>query len=74
MLTLCFFDPLLSQPVTVQNTGHVTLVAKVQVPVSVTPAGPENAARLSWVSHLTVCIVTSCVEAAVPWSSDLLDY
>lgn len=39
-----------SQPVTVQNTGHVTPDGKVQVPVSVRPVGPENAVRPSKVS------------------------
>ncbi len=33
------------QPATVQNTDHVTTDVKVQVHVSVMPAGPENAVR-----------------------------
>lgn len=42
-----------SQPVTVQNTGHVTVDAEVQVHVSVMPAGRENAVKVTKVSDIT---------------------
>lgn len=43
-----------SQPVTVQNTGHVTTGGKVQACVSVSPVGPENAVRPRRVSSRTI--------------------
>lgn len=43
-------DPSLPQPVTAQNTGHVTADAAVQVPVSATPAGWAHAAKVNKVS------------------------
>lgn len=49
MLTNCFL-----QPVTVQNTGHVTADGEVQGHASAMLAGPENAARPSSVRSLAV--------------------
>lgn len=56
------------QPVTVQNTGHVTTDVKVQVLVSVRPVGPENAVRPHKVSSTTLSISNWGTQELVHWS------
>lgn len=59
-----------SQPVTAQDTGHVTADAEAQVHVSATPAGRENAANTTKVSEGSTPVLTT--QGPSSWQRVLL--